>query len=417
MNRTSKYFPKERGRKVSIRYEGEPNGSSIRRVGGEEHRLKTKREATKGETSPHFVKGEYPDGEGKLLPVGGGTQNGQKERLGRQANQNGKRGTKRVPVQKHQLRKVDSELRRKLVKVMGGSAPGEGAARLDGRVADGCGSDQGDGPADNHSDDHTANHADNHTANHADDHPANRADNNASPAGGKLGHFLRTYERISQMRRHIVAPVDKYGCHMLSDKRESEKVYRFQTLVSCMLSTRTRDESTAMAMQKLKAHGLTIHNMLKTPEEELQKLIQAVGFYKIKAKQIIQISQILRDQYDYDIPHTLEGLLKLPGIGQKVAHLILQTALDTHEGIAVDIHVHRISNRLNWVCTKNESATQSKLESFVPRTLWSELNKTLVGFGQVVCKAKSPHCNMCAVTDGCKYYQDTRGGKPALGAE
>ncbi|ANQ09035.1 Endonuclease III-like protein [Plasmodium coatneyi] len=376
MERTSKYFPKERGKKISITYEDEPNGSTIRRVGGVEYRLTAKVEVTKGETSPHFVKGEYPNVEEKLIPVGGNIRNGRKERLGRRTSQDGKRGTKRVPVKKNDLRKVDSELRRKLVKVMGGSAAGDGFGSND------------------------------------------RDEDPAAPQGEeKLAHFLRTYEKISKMREHIVAPVDKYGCHMLSDKKESEKVYRFQTLVSCMLSTRTRDECTAMAMERLKAHGLTVHNMLKTSEEKLEKLIKTVGFYKIKAKQIIQISQILRDKYDYDIPHTLEELLKLPGIGQKVAHLILQTALNTHEGIAVDIHVHRISNRLNWVCTKNESVTQSKLESYVPKALWSELNKTLVGFGQVVCKAKSPHCTMCAVTDCCKYYQDTRGGKPPPGVK
>ncbi|GAB67403.1 endonuclease III homologue [Plasmodium cynomolgi strain B] len=383
MDRTSKYFSKERGKKISIMYEGEPNGSCISRVGGVQHHVISKREEatgeTTGETGPHFVKGEYPNVEGKkLLPVGGQIRNGRKEgrgRQARQASQDGKRGTKRVPVKKHELRKVDSELRRKLVKVMGGSAPGESAVRLDGRGGD------------------------DYAAEYAAEYAADCGDH-ASPRGEqKLAHFLRTYEKISKMRKHIVAPVDKYGCHMLSDKTESAKVYRFQTLVSCMLSTRTKDKNTAMAMEKLKAHGLTVQNMLRTSEEELKKLIQSVGFYNIKARQIIQISQILRDKYDYDIPRTLEELLKLPGIGQKVGHLILQTALNTHEGIAVDIHVHRISNRLNWVCTKNESVTQSKLESYVPRALWSELNKTLVGFGQVVCKAKSPLCTMCAVAD------------------
>ncbi|CAA9989177.1 endonuclease III homologue, putative [Plasmodium knowlesi strain H] len=396
MDRTSKYFSKERAKKISITYEDEVNGSAIRQVGGVEYRLKSKREATKGETSPHFVKEEYPDAEGKLLPVEGRIRNGRKERRGKQISQDGRRGTKRVPIEKHELREVNSELRKKLVKVMEGSAVGEGGGKLS-------------GPSGGH------NGGDDKSA----DNPANgpAKDHTSPQTEQKLEHFLQTYEKISKMRKHIVAPVDKYGCHMLSDKTESAKVYRFQTLVSCMLSTRTRDESTAMAMERLKKHGLTVHNMLKTSEEELKKLIQTVGFYKIKAKQIIQISQILRDKYDYDIPHTLEGLLELPGIGQKVAHLILQTALDTHEGIAVDIHVHRISNRLNWVCTKNESITQSKLESYVPRALWSELNKTLVGFGQVVCKAKSPHCTMCAVTNCCKYYQDTRGGKEAPGGK
>ncbi|ETW44256.1 endonuclease III [Plasmodium falciparum NF135/5.C10] len=223
----------------------------------------------------------------------------------------------------------------------------------------------------------------------------------------KRAHFLLTYNKLKEMRKDIIAPVDKYGCDKLSEKTNDMKVFRFQTLISCMLSSRTKDEVTAMVMDKLKKHGLTVHNILNTTEEQLKKLIYGIGFYNVKAKQILQICHILKNKYNSDIPHTYEELKKLPGIGEKIAQLILQTALNKHEGIAVDIHVHRIANRLNWVNSKNELDTQMKLKSYVQKELWSEINHVLVGFGQVICKGKKPLCEKCTLTNKCQYYQDT----------
>ncbi|CAC9696227.1 endonuclease III homologue, putative [Plasmodium sp. DRC-Itaito] len=223
----------------------------------------------------------------------------------------------------------------------------------------------------------------------------------------KREHFLLTYNKLKEMRKDIIAPVDKYGCDKLSEKTNDMRVFRFQTLISCMLSSRTKDEVTAMVMDKLKKHGLTVHNILNTTEEQLKKLIYGIGFYNVKAKQILQICHILKNKYNSDIPHTYEELKKLPGIGEKIAQLILQTALNKHEGIAVDIHVHRIANRLNWVNSKNELDTQMKLKSYVQKELWSEINHVLVGFGQVICKGKKPLCEKCTLTNNCQYYQDT----------
>ncbi|KYO01845.1 endonuclease III-like protein [Plasmodium gaboni] len=223
----------------------------------------------------------------------------------------------------------------------------------------------------------------------------------------KRAHFLLTYNKLKEMRKDIIAPVDKYGCDKLSEKTNDIKVFRFQTLISCMLSSRTKDEVTAMVMDKLKKHGLTVHNILNTTEEQLKKLIYGIGFYNVKAKQILQICHILKNKYNSDIPHNYEELKNLPGIGEKIAQLILQTALNKHEGIAVDIHVHRIANRLNWVNSKNELDTQMKLKSYVQKELWSEINHALVGFGQVICKGKKPLCEKCTLTNHCQYYQDT----------
>ncbi|CRG93729.1 endonuclease III homologue, putative [Plasmodium gallinaceum] len=222
----------------------------------------------------------------------------------------------------------------------------------------------------------------------------------------KKEHFLFTYNKIKEMRKNIIAPVDKYGCNKLSEKTDDLKVYRFQTLISCLLSSRTKDEVTAMVMDKLKKHGLTVENILNTSEEYLKKLIYGIGFYNVKAKQIIQICHILKNKYNSDIPNNYEELKKLPGVGEKIAQLILQAALDKHEGIAVDIHVHRIANRLNWVNTKNELNTQKNLKNYVQKDLWSEINTLLVGFGQVICKGKKPICEKCTLTNYCQYYKE-----------
>ncbi|CRH00985.1 endonuclease III homologue, putative [Plasmodium relictum] len=222
----------------------------------------------------------------------------------------------------------------------------------------------------------------------------------------KKEHFLLTYNKIKEMRKNIIAPVDKYGCNKLSEKTDDLKVYRFQTLISCLLSSRTKDEVTAMVMNKLKSHGLTVENILNTSEEKLKKLIYGIGFYNVKAKQIINICHILKNKYNSDIPDNYEELKKLPGIGEKIAQLILQTALNKNEGIAVDIHVHRIANRLNWVKTKNELHTQIQLKNYVEKDIWSEINILLVGFGQVICKGKKPICERCTLTDYCQYYKE-----------
>ncbi|VWU52914.1 endonuclease III-like protein 1, putative [Hepatocystis sp. ex Piliocolobus tephrosceles] len=223
----------------------------------------------------------------------------------------------------------------------------------------------------------------------------------------KKKHFVLTYNKIKKMRENLISPVDKYGCHMLSEKTNDLKLFRFQILISCFLSSRTKDEVTAKVMERLKKHGLTVTNILNTPLEKLKELLYGVGFYNVKAKQIFEICHILKNKYNSDIPHTYEELMKLPGIGEKMTQLILQTALNKHEGIAVDIHVHRIANRLNWVKTNKELITQIELKKYVDKHLWSELNHLLVGFGQIICKAQKPLCEKCTLTNYCQYYKDS----------
>lgn len=120
-------------------------------------------------------------------------------------------------------------------------------------------------------------------------------------------------------------------------------------------------------MNRLKEHGCTPEEIIKTPIADLEAYIYPVGFYKRKAKYLHDLTEILIEKYDGDIPKTSKELKELPGVGTKVAQLVLQIAWDIVEGISVDVHVHRISNRLKWVKTTEPDKTKDELEKFLPK--------------------------------------------------
>ena len=151
-------------------------------------------------------------------------------------------------------------------------------------------------------------------------------------------------------------------------------------------------------MLRLREHGLTVENILKTDEETLGKLIYPVGFYKNKAKYIKKTCQILRDSYNDDIPDSVKDLCKLPGVGPKMAHLTMNIAWKNQSGIGVDTHVHRIVARLGWTdpeLCKTPEQTRLALETWLPTDKWTEINWLLVGFGQQICLPVSPRCGDC----------------------
>lgn len=214
----------------------------------------------------------------------------------------------------------------------------------------------------------------------------------------KIPNFANVWNGIANKRNKELAPVDRYGSHCLADPGEH---FEFQTLVACMLSSQTKDEVTAACVQSLKRRGLTLENVLAMSVEELDALISKVGFHATKARNIKRTAQILKDKYGGRVPSSKSELESLPGIGPKMANLIQQIAFNVVEGIAVDLHVHRITNRLGWVKTKTPEETRVKLEHLVPRSLWSEINPLLVGFGQTFCTAAGPGCPTCPVNKWC----------------
>jgi endonuclease-3 len=221
-------------------------------------------------------------------------------------------------------------------------------------------------------------------------------------------------ENISKMREKRDAPVDLMGAHKNAEQTTnvSPQVRRYQVLVSLMLSSQTKDQITSQAMTALKTHGLTIENVISTPEEEIAKLIHPVGFWRKKAGYIKRVSQILLDEYGGDIPATMDQLCALPGVGPKMSHLVMDIAWDSTSGVAVDTHVHRISHRLGWMRkpTENPEVTRVCIEKWLPKSEWRELNWLLVGFGQQLCLPNAPKCRGCLNEDICPSSKLKDGG-------
>lgn len=174
----------------------------------------------------------------------------------------------------------------------------------------------------------------------------------------------------------------------------------FRVLISCLISLRTKDEVTDAASQRLFARADTLAQMLKLRESEIAKLIFPAGFYRTKAKQIAAIARTLIAQYDGRVPDTLDALLQLKGVGRKTANLVITVAYNK-PGICVDIHVHRISNRLGWVKTQTPEKTEMVLREILPRRYWIPINDWLVTFGQNICQPVSPWCSQCPLRQDC----------------
>ncbi|EDX05686.1 endonuclease III-like protein 1 [Drosophila simulans] len=210
-------------------------------------------------------------------------------------------------------------------------------------------------------------------------------------------------ENIRIMRNSRTAPVDTMGCHRCADLKADSKTQRFQNLVALMLSSQTKDQTTYEAMNRLKDRGLTPLKVKEMPVTELENLLHPVSFYKNKAKYLKQTVDILMDKYGSDIPDNVKDLVALPGVGPKMAHICMAVAWNKITGIGVDVHVHRLSNRLGWVPkpTKEPEQTRVALEKWLPFSLWSEVNHLFVGFGQTICTPVKPNCGECLNKDIC----------------
>ncbi len=172
-------------------------------------------------------------------------------------------------------------------------------------------------------------------------------------------------------------------------------------LISCLLSLRTKDETTLPASERLFARATTIEGFLKLPVKEIEKLVYPVGFYKTKSRRIHEICEDLKLRFKGDVPDTIEELLTLKGAGRKTANLVLTEGSGTL-GLCVDTHAHRISNRLGYVTTKTPEQTEFALRKKLPKEYWIEYNALLVVWGQNVCKPVSPLCSTCPVKHLCE---------------
>lgn len=174
----------------------------------------------------------------------------------------------------------------------------------------------------------------------------------------------------------------------------------FEQLVSSLISARTRDEETLSVCITLFEVARTPHEMLSLEETRLVKLLQGASFPEPKARDILALSRAILDQHGGAVPDTLEGLMKFRGVGPKIAALTL--AVGFHQpSIAVDIHVHRITNRWGYVRTTTPEKTMAALEAKLPRRYWIEINERLVPFGKVQCVGTSPKCSTCPLLTMC----------------
>lgn len=252
-------------------------------------------------------------------------------------------------------------------------------------------------------------------------------------------------EVLQKQRKRIVAPVDEMGCEengredrradawrvTAEDEEERAKRDRLTVLISLMLSSQTKDEVTAQAVKNLQTtlvDGVSLASILASTDEQISSCIAKVGFWRRKTGYIKSAASILQSTFGGDVPKDIDELCSLPGVGPKMAFLTLQSAWKLNLGIGVDVHVHRLANRLGWCKTNDPEGTRLVLQSFLPKDvshhtglsamgsphrqaldtdplflsstdiisqLHHSINKTLVGFGQVVCVPVGPRCDLC----------------------
>ena len=194
-------------------------------------------------------------------------------------------------------------------------------------------------------------------------------------------------------------------------KKRNAPVFRFESfndefeaLVKIILSSRTRDEKTIETTGKLFKRIKNPRGLIEINQKELEELVRGVAFYREKARKLKKLGEILVERYNGKIPREFKELVKLPGIGRKTANVFL-ASFHKKQAIGVDIHVHRISNRIGLVKTNKAEETEKELQGIIPKRYWNKINKAFVAYGQTICKAK-PKCNECKIREMCWYYRE-----------
>ncbi len=183
--------------------------------------------------------------------------------------------------------------------------------------------------------------------------------------------------------------------------RNHEERDPFRVLIRTILSQRSRDENTDEAAERLfKAGYDTPEKLASAKSEELYNLIRPAGMFRQKARRIIEVSKEILKRFGGEVPDTLEDLVSLPGVGRKTANIVLYVSFGK-PALAVDTHVHRISNRLGWVKTKVPEQTEIELMKILPEELWGPINGSMVEFGRNVCLPRNPKCALCPLKEEC----------------
>jgi len=183
----------------------------------------------------------------------------------------------------------------------------------------------------------------------------------------------------------------------------------FSILIGTILSARTKDENTAKVVRALFARYKDARALAGADIADVEEIVRPIGFYHVKARRIVEVARIIDTVYGGSVPEDIDRLLELPGVGRKTANCVLVYAFD-HPAIPVDVHVHRISNRLGLVSTKTPEETEQALMAKTPKRYWLRINDTFVMYGQNICKPVSPLCSVCQIQEDCRYYREKQTG-------
>jgi endonuclease-3 len=204
------------------------------------------------------------------------------------------------------------------------------------------------------------------------------------------------HEVIKRLREAVKKYEDPIVTQMVKKNRDP-----FKVLISTIISLRTKDEVTREASKRLYELAETPEDMAALSIQQIEDAIFPAGFYHNKAQTIIDVCRDLIERFDSKTPDTIESLLTLKGVGRKTANLVITLGYGK-PGICVDTHVHRISNRIGYVSTKNPDKTEFALREKLPKKYWIEYNDLLVTYGQNICKPISPICSECTIYDLCE---------------
>ena len=207
--------------------------------------------------------------------------------------------------------------------------------------------------------------------------------------------------RVARTMRSLARAIDGMELPAVEKIANAHAADPFRVLIGTLLSARTQDATTHAATARLFRAASTPRAMAALTVRQIEKLIHPVGFFRNKARFVKATCHALIDRFGGKVPDSLEDLVTLPGVGRKTANLVMIVGFKSRESICVDIHVHRISNRLGWVKTTAPHETEQALHAVVEKRWWPLLNLYLVTWGQNICRPVSPRCDACTVAEGC----------------
>ena len=219
-----------------------------------------------------------------------------------------------------------------------------------------------------------------------------------------LRPYLKPSPRVvDRVLRKLAKSIDALELPAVEKISDSQKGDPFQILISALLSARTQDATTLAASTRLFAKASTPAAIARLSVRQIEKLIYPVSFYRNKAVFVRDASKIIVQKCGGKVPQTMAELITLPGVGRKTANLVMILAFSSKQNICVDIHVHRISNRLGWVRTRTPEETEQALYQTINKRWWPLINLYLVTWGQNTCRPVYPRCHECAISRDCRF--------------